>query len=46
VEVVNFAWDVSVQSGVIGKWATMERSTNGMMVVLRGKGRVIVDTCG
>jgi hypothetical protein len=35
-----------VEPGVIGKWATKERSTYGMVGVLRGKGRVIVDTCG
>ena len=34
------------EPGGIGKWAAKERSTHGMVDVLRGKGRVIVDTCG
>ena len=45
-EVVSWAWDLALQLGVIGKWATKERSTSVMLAVLRVKGLVIVETCG
>ena len=46
MEVVSWAWDLALQLGVIGKWATKERSTSVMLAVLRVKGLVIVETCG
>jgi hypothetical protein len=39
-------WYVALQLCVIGKWATKRKNINGMLAVLGGKGRVIVNTYG